>query len=1027
MKRVTSIILAISLFMAIMPAANAGRIDDKITLNDYAYLEIGGKFQYYGEFTNWNEVHITMAPGERLVTPPFHAFSTSELSLAGTSAVSSNQNVAVGKVVMAGQSPVNGKADTFMGLSISANSPGTATITVDYDTLTRGDLNDRRGTTHQTKTFIVTVGDGCLDIDMAFSAGEAVIDWPKDAVQDLRENQKQIEELSQWLSENPMPGKGDLALTASMEAGKIMFSLGTSKILSVVSHFSNRSNLIARFQKAGQKNTADLISKRTNQELLGTKKPIKSAVESPKALCKAVINWIPVVGDICGFYDAVQSKSDEIMQAYDDLDEVLSEAIRKTEEISSRLQPAVDPSPVELTVRIRNTGTAEAQSITLDLRSENVYFSSANGTGIDSRRITIPSIAAGETFTKTFKVYPRIVPNRAGTYGTLENVYTGVVVAECTYTDTVINSVCSADASATLPVYSKLTQQQIESCETVTAAFERDSRYVVAQCPVSMTIKDQEGNVLAVLEKDGDIFWDGFAFACVQDDAKLLSIPSDFLTYYQVELTATDDGEMDVRGMEMTDGINWAGYGQVALQKGDVFTLDLTEREAVRLDRRGADGTVTEELMTELMNEYVLAEMLNETDVTEQNRQAVAHAMADGFFPEEAPDSFQSGLSTECLSSLLVSLYEHGCGFIPGELQRAYEEAVPSESAEVNIVDMARWARLLPDDKEAADPQNLTAEYVNEAIACTFAQLEWDMWNGLLLPSGETVTVENAILTFKNLWDYGKTLPARNEYAAEFMAEYLGNMAEEEDFYGNPIWVLENNAETTPFKTTAVRDQNYSFVSLGQDAMSQFLPMEDLTSFTQQELENIQESPFGHMYNTKALVNMQRNGYTLTEATSLGGSFTDKNGDTYVWAPLYYTNWQKTVADHAIYLVILRYHTTEIGSFVCDKLILADQQKVREFLQTTMSLRESCIAESFRDLKVNDEGDDVMRLQEALIASRNLWGEATGVFDWGTSSAVRQFQQKAGIQQTGEADAVTQLMLYGYLDQDAIQIYNELR
>ncbi len=283
MKRFVSIILVISLFVAIAPAASANRIDDKITLDDYAFLEIGGKFQYYGEFTNWNEVHITMAPGERLVTPPFHAFSSSELSLTNVSAVSSNKNVAVGKVLSVGQSPVNGKADSFMALSVTAISSGTATITVDYDTLTRSGLADRRSTTHQTKTFIVTVSDGCLDVDMVFNAEEAVIDWPKDAVQNLRKNQKQIEELSKWLSENPMPGKGDLALTAFKEVGKtvLMMKVGEkiSSMLSSTFYWTNRLNTIERFEKAGLKKTSSLISKRTDAELSGKKKPIKSEVK----------------------------------------------------------------------------------------------------------------------------------------------------------------------------------------------------------------------------------------------------------------------------------------------------------------------------------------------------------------------------------------------------------------------------------------------------------------------------------------------------------------------------------------------------------------------------------------------------------------------------------------------------------------------------------------------------------------------------------------------------------------------------
>lgn len=215
---------------------------------------------------------------------------------------------------------------------------------------------------------------------------------------------------------------------------------------------------------------------------------------------------------------------------YDRVNELLSESIARSEQLSNTLlEPATQPENLTLAVRIHNGGTEAAENIELTLRSENISFASAHGNMLDSRKIQIPSLQAGEIYTLDIPVYPRVVGNQESSYGIMGKVYTGVVAGNCHYTDTSLEIKATADASADIPVYSKLTQQQMEANEAIKAAYERDTRQVMIACPVALNIQDQLGNELAVLSQDGDSYWDGQVFAVVEGDAKLLNIPLEAL------------------------------------------------------------------------------------------------------------------------------------------------------------------------------------------------------------------------------------------------------------------------------------------------------------------------------------------------------------------------------------------------------------------------------------------------------------------------------------------------------------------
>lgn len=1047
MKRVVSIALAVSLLVMLIPSAYAGRIENGIVLDNYAYLHRGDQFLYWDEFTNWNNVSITMKPGERLVSPAFHAIDTNVANFFNITVISSDPEVVEGQMIPVEQSTVDGKADAFMGLSLWAKKTGTATITVDYDTIVVGaGIVDERCTPHHTKTFTVTVSEACLNVEMAFSANEIVIDWPADYLRELYDNKAKIDALTAMLDLSTMPQATDLLKTFGKETGNALLSMVGGKLAADLFHAGKRLNTINKFQQAGLQNTANQIADRTISEIAGIKgipsherfmyQFVQESAEAGLDLMASsetsmadvgmtVGGMLPGVGtvfDIANVFQSVFSEADDMQSFYDRVNELLSESIARSEQLSNTLLEATtQPENLTLAVRIHNGGTEAAENIELTLRSENISFASAHGNMLDSRKIQIPSLQAGEIYTLEIPVYPRVVGNQESSYGSMSKVYTGVVAGNCHYTDTSLEIKATADASADIPVYSKLTQQQMEANEAIKAAYERDTRQVMIACPVALNIQDQLGNELAVLSQDGDSYWDGQVFAVVEGDAKLLNIPLEALANYHFELEATDDGEMSINGFELAGSLNMVGYEQVHLRKGDTFELDLTQDEPVLLRRKGTDGTLVAETMTACLNEETIAEMLENTDVSVEKRSSVAQAMARSLVPELEMTSFQETLTLQNFSRLLVNFYELQQGLYTGELLHVYQQTMGQQASNASLIEAARWACLFPEDMEVADPQALTSEYINSAIDCMLMQLEWDPWGGVHLSTGEKANVENTLCVFNNLWNYGQMLSARNEYVVDFMERCLTDL-HEIDLGESTYLVSDEKGENFPFKTFAGLNESVDY--LEKEALVDILAVPDVREQSNSNLEALQESPYGNLFNYNALAKTQKNKNTLTAAISQSGSFTDSDGTWYVWSPVYYINNKNKIADNAIYLLIVAYHLTDAATPTADYLILSHKEEVQTFLQMMQSFREGCFSEVYEGLKTEDEGSAVVRLQNALIALEFLEDEPTGVYDSKTKQAVRRFQKEVGLEQTGEADVTTQYVLYGFLDKEALIIQN---
>ncbi len=75
---------------------------------------------------------------------------------------------------------------------------------------------------------------------------------------------------------------------------------------------------------------------------------------------------------------------------------------------------------------------------------------------------------------------------------------------------------------------------------------------------------------------------------------------------------------------------------------------------------------------------------------------------------------------------------------------------------------------------------------------------------------------------------------------------------------------------------------------------------------------------------------------------------------------------------------------------------------------------------AYDTLQVGSDGDEVVRLQQALIDQGYLSGEADGDFGNMTADAVRDFQADYSLEISGVADEQTLLALYGETVEDDV-------
>lgn len=113
----------------------------------------------------------------------------------------------------------------------------------------------------------------------------------------------------------------------------------------------------------------------------------------------------------------------------------------------------------------------------------------------------------------------------------------------------------------------------------------KNYRSLLVACPVDVKAYDAEGNLVASIsndEVDESLLEEGLPAAVTSDGAKMIDIPAG--GDYRVEVTATDGGEMDVtveeRDVLSSDPVSVKSYQGVAIEEGDVFSLDASAQDA---------------------------------------------------------------------------------------------------------------------------------------------------------------------------------------------------------------------------------------------------------------------------------------------------------------------------------------------------------------------------------------------------------------------------------------------------------------
>lgn len=113
----------------------------------------------------------------------------------------------------------------------------------------------------------------------------------------------------------------------------------------------------------------------------------------------------------------------------------------------------------------------------------------------------------------------------------------------------------------------------------------KNYRSLLVACPVDVKVYDAESNLVASIsndEVDETLLEEGLPAAVTSDGVKMVDIPAG--GDYRVEVTATDGGEMDVtveeRDVLSSDPISVKSYQGVAIEEGDVFSLDASAQDA---------------------------------------------------------------------------------------------------------------------------------------------------------------------------------------------------------------------------------------------------------------------------------------------------------------------------------------------------------------------------------------------------------------------------------------------------------------
>lgn len=1054
MRKLLSVLLVISVLFTIVPCAFAARMDNSFTLYNYAVYEQirEGKVvtSIWKEFTNGNVGNIVMSPGERVVTPAFHAIGTDIVSYFGVQVTSSDSSIATGHMAYVGASPVGGFANSFLGISITAHKPGTCIITMTYDTfVTKAGVNDNRGNTGFAKAFNVTVTDGSLKMSVAANANEIVWNYSPEYLAAKATYQAGAEMIAKEAGEEMIKTSAS-AITGGLVAAGIVIAGAALSIPTGGGSLALAGTLLAgtvgvattialdeSFGKSPDINAAQSLFSGTMSSFINETRNYTANELSSNYLTSGEAS---VVGQAGKAGDDMLKVADKMAPLQDMLDSGLkaSKAMSELEKATQARKypiPVYSPKPLKLTVKLTNNSPQPITGISLNITSTNLSLTSENGPYTDSKTLSVTALAPWETreITVPANVYPKKNYAHSGAQGTVEQLYTGTLAVHCTYTDGELQETRQCEGGVQIPVYSCLSEADaITIFEAGQVYPEMRAAYIM--CPVDVEVLDKNGEVVAVLTTDGEDAVVGDLICNVNGDAKFIILPQDQVKDYSLRITAVDDGEMTVLGMDTDHTINLASY-DVSIKKGDSFEVTLNESLPTTLySVVSAEEKIAVE-PTAVLNEQVILESLDDTDANDYAKSDIAQALSRGLVPYQAAGLYQEELTLEDFCLLILNFYEKRLGLLPGTLLADYREQNTVEDGVNEVIATAAWADLLDASyfekslDENASSLGITTEEAATAITQLANYVGGNTNYGFA--GSDIVTRETVICILNNIWNHADDNAYNKETIPAMYSDALSEMTEVpiEEFPCIPYY-RENETQKTLIRNFALympSDQLYRFeIDNPENALSiisEYIEIEKMIA------ENLfaKSIPTAKPIDYKTLNTNKQ--LTLKLSTLGWRAIIDSDFNLYTCIPVYYETQDGSIYQNAVYMLIIRISLTEDtarmqqlnlesnGPASMGLVFIADQDSVGDaFAQMFVNMQSIARIPSYPSLKPGDEGDAVKALQERLTEGGFMNGEATGVYDVATQEAVRAYQKSVGIKATGAADETTQWILDGSID-----------
>lgn len=1033
MKKLTALMLTITMLFSMIPTAHAAKTNISGGLEAQSFLEIRNEDDevesvQWKEFDNNSVGEVILLPGENYWTPIFHSNDWSHLSYENERVVSSNPAVATAEVVHTATT-TNGLACDGMMLSITGHLTGSTVITVTYDTIVnRSDVEDERSATERTKTFNVTVSQSLLMADIALNTNQIIWDYSLDYLEAKAAYQKAAEDQALSLSHKMMTGGA--AMAGSVVAGGLtvaaLVALGitTGPALAMAGGMLSLSVALAvSVQMAGTNRDGQVASYDPVNEVLGDK-------------AKDYLNKnMGLPTKISHLFGEGASTVDTTM----DMLKTLEEMSKLDQKYAQRFlpYPTYSPTQVWMKIRLTNLGMQPSTNVVLRIGSSSLSLTSNLGPYQDERTYQIAYIAPGQTveIPVTYNVYPNKRYAHEGAPGEQRLLYQGVLTVTGTYVDQTSGERVSFSKGVGLPVYSRLGMADAQAIAPVMNAYP-DLRATYVMCPVDVMVLDAKGETVATLTTGGEGVTTEDVICGVDGDAKYVLLPRDKVQDYQLRIVAVDDGEMDIVGMDTGDTLNSVAYESIPLKKGDTFELSLTEAIPAQLYALAQDGRKEAVEPALVLNQDSIAEQLKNSDVSEEARLTVAQAITHGLMPVGAQGSYQEQMTLEDFCAMLVNFYELRLNMFPGEMKERFLTESGMEQTGNAAISTAVWAGLLDsawyDKSLQADAAALTISGEEAAAALnTCMQLLYQQeYTAEILRQQDGFSREQLLCELVSMWKQSEycaliqgKVPAMQDQCAEGMRIVVGAN------YPAVFYFRENEMQETLLRDFSLYEPAVQAVAFVSDDMETNLGIVSHYVDAQRALSEDFLStnyPQAGTVDYKALKKQKQ--LTLRVGSLGADQFTIYDGWHYAWIPVYYETKDGSIYQDAVYLAILRskneadldtlnsYNMPIAGKDRQEFTLIADQEQVSSFLAQACHMENQLNpVPEFVTLEVKAEGEAVAVLQQKLIDLGHLKGTASGVYDNATKKAVQAYQKSAGVKATGVADPTTQLMIMGYL------------